>query len=267
VCHGAAPDTDVSKIWNASGTSGDQGVPGAIRRGINAGSGGMGMYSAVSDADLADMAAYVNAVRYGKSLTDGSGAVAVRPFILRQDGKVVTDTVLLPTITFGSAPTIKTTLSLQAPATGSLHIETMSINDGKFTLSRVPVAAVDRLQMATSSAPTSTTPTAVLTVQGTDQPCPATAFDLQANAACGVEVTMAVNNPGTVTATLQITTDPAKQTDVELKATVDAVASGGAGGGGCTMRSTPGLFDPMLLLLSVLSFGVLGLRRAKKNKL
>jgi hypothetical protein len=70
-----------------------------------------------------------------------------------------------------------------------------------------------------------------------------------------------------VTATLQITTDSAKQTDVELKATVDAVASGGAGGGGCTMRSTPGLFDPMLLLLSVLSFGVLGLRRAKKNKL
>jgi cytochrome c553 len=272
-CHGGAkPLADISKIWNASGTSADKGNPAAIRNGINANSGGMGMYSAASDADLADIAAYVNATRYGKLLTDGSGAVVALPFTILQNGVSVGSSVVLPTIKFGAATTIKTTIAIQAPATGPLLISQMTIDNTLFTINRVPVAAIDRQNMATSP-PTSTTvaattPTAVVVAAGTFDACPATAFELQAGAACGLEVTMAVNNPGVISAKLLITTDAATTPAVvNLGATVDAVATGGAGGGGCTMRSAPGLFDPMLVLLSFLSLAVLGLRRSQKNKL
>jgi cytochrome c553 len=272
-CHGAKPDADLKKIWNASGTAAanDKGTPASIRSGINNPATGMGMYSAASDADLADIAAYVNAVRYGKPLTDGSGAAVVLPFIILQNGLSVGDKVVLPTIKFGAATTIKTTIAIQAPATGPLLITQMTIDNALFTINRVPVTAIDRQNMATSP-PTSTTlaattPTAVVIVQGTDQACPTTAFELQAGAACGLEVTMAVNNPGIINAKLLITTDAATTPSViNLGATVDAVATGGAGGGGCTMRSAPGLFDPMLLLLSVLSMGVLALRRGKTSR-
>lgn len=230
------------------------------------------MYSAASDADLADIAAYVNATRYGKALTDGSGAEAVLPFIILQNGVSVGSSVVLPTIKFGAATTIKTTIAIQAPATGPLLISQMTIDNPLFTITRVPVAAIDRQNMATSP-PTSTTvaattPTAVVVAAGTFDACPTTAFELQAGAACGLEVTMAVNNPGVISAKLLITTDaPTSPSIVNLGATVDAVATGGAGGGGCTMRSVPGLFDPMLVLLSFLSLAVLGLRRSQKNKL
>jgi uncharacterized protein (DUF1800 family) len=65
-CHGGAPTTNMSKIWNASGTSADSGNPQAIGTGINNDSGGMSTFSAVSAANLIDIAAYVNAVRYAK---------------------------------------------------------------------------------------------------------------------------------------------------------------------------------------------------------
>jgi hypothetical protein len=263
---------DVSKILNAAGTASDKGAPDTIRRGINANSGGMGTYVAISDADLADVAAYVNAVRYGKPLTDGSGVSVVLPFIVLQNGVSVGDKVVLPTIKFGAASTIKATIAIQAPATGPVLITQMSIDNALFTINRVPVTAIDRQNFATS-VPTSTTlsataPTAVVIVQGTDQACPAVPFALQAGAACGLEVSMAVNNPGVINAKLLITTDAATAPSViNLGATVDAVATGGAGGGGCTMRSAPGLFDPMLVLLSLLSLVVLGLRRSQKSKL
>jgi cytochrome c553 len=272
-CHGAKPDADLKKIWNASGTSAanDKGNPASIRSGINNPATGMGMYSAASDADLADIAAYINAVRHGKPLTDGAGVAAVKPYILLQNGKVVPDSVLMPTIQFGSASSVKTTLALQAPAGAVLHIEKMAIDNPLFTLNRVPVAAADRQLIAATAAPSAAggtpTQTATVIVQGMDQSCPTTAFDLQAGAACGVEVVMAVNNPGVVSAKLLVTTDPAiAPTSTKIEATVEAQATGGAGGGGCTMRSAPGLFDPMLLLLSVLSLGVLALRRSKASK-
>jgi hypothetical protein len=232
----------------------------------------MGMYSAASDADLADIAAYVNATRYGKALTDGSGAAVALPFIILQNGVSVGNSVLLPTIKFGAATTIKTTIAIQAPATGPLLISQMAIDNPLFTINRVPVTAIDRQNMATSP-PTSTTvaattPTVVVVAVGTFDACPTTAFELQAGAACGLEVTMAVNNPGVISAKLLIATDaPTSPTVINVGATVDAVATGGAGGGGCTMRSAPGLFDPMLVLLSFLSLAVLGLRRSQKNKL
>jgi hypothetical protein len=232
----------------------------------------MGMYAAISDADLADIAAYVNAVRYEKALTDGAGVAAVKPYIVLQNGKVVSGGVLMPTIQFGSASSVKTTLALQAPADAALHIEKMATDNPLFTLNRVPVAVADRQLMAsaaTSSTQTgAVTQTATVIVQGTDQSCPTTAFDLQAGAACGVEVVMAVTKPGFVSATLIVTTDPAiTPTFTKIEATVDAQAAGGAGGGGCTMRSTPSVFDPMLLLLSMLSLAVLALRRQKKNNI
>jgi hypothetical protein len=233
----------------------------------------MAQFSAVTDADLADIAAYVNATYYSKPLTDGTGAATVKPINVLQNGQMVgaSAAIVLPNVKFGSASSVKTTLALQAPTTGAVHIENISINNPLFALNRVPVSAADRQLLAsmptTSSATTVTTATSVVTVSGTDQACPATAFDLQAGAACGVEMVMTVSKPGAVTATLFITTDvAAKPVEFSIEATVDAQATGGAGGGGCTMRSTPGLFDPMLLLLSVLSLGVLAWRRHKKNK-
>lgn len=262
----------MAKIWNASGSTGDKGNPASIRAGISANSGGMGMYSAASDADLADIAAFVNAVRYGKTLTDGSGAAVVLPFTVLQNGVSVGDKVVLPTIKYGAASTIKTTIAIQAPTTGSLLITQMTIDNALFVINRVPVTAIDRQNLATSAQALTTlaasTGAAVVIVQGTDQACPATAFELQAGAACGVEVSMAVNNPGVISAKLLITTASATSPSViNLGATVDAIATGGAGGGGCTMRSAPGLFDPVLVLLSFLSLAVLGLRRSQKNKL
>lgn len=68
-CHGSTPRANFSQIWNASGTASSQGDPSAIVRGIQANSGGaMGLYASVSSADLADIAAYINATRYGKPL-------------------------------------------------------------------------------------------------------------------------------------------------------------------------------------------------------
>ena len=67
-CHGVTPNRDVKKIWNASGTSANQGVPSSIRNSSNR-EAEMREFAAWSDADIADLAAYINAVRYGKSIT------------------------------------------------------------------------------------------------------------------------------------------------------------------------------------------------------
>jgi mono/diheme cytochrome c family protein len=67
-CHGATPSQNISKIWNASGTAADQGSPGAIGTGISNNSGGMSQFRSVSTTDLADIASYINAVRYNKPI-------------------------------------------------------------------------------------------------------------------------------------------------------------------------------------------------------
>jgi mono/diheme cytochrome c family protein len=268
-CHGAKPDTDMAKIWNASGTAADQGEPGSIRRGIQGNAGGMGFFSGVSDPDLADIAAYVNAVRYGKVLTNAPNAVVSQPFVLWQNGAKVNSITLAP-VMFGSASSVRTTIAIQAPAGSTLRIDGMSIDNRLFTLNSVPAAIADRIQIdlekaqnpAVQQAGTTGT-VAVITTTGLA--CPAGAFELQAGAACGLEVVMAVTSPGEVKANLQLRTGATEQPPpIAIEAVVTAQATGGAGGGGCTMRSAPGLFDPMLLLLSALSLGILGLRRNKK---
>ena len=67
-CH-FNPRQNFSNIWNASGTPSDNGNPLAISQAIAANQGGvMFQFDVVSAADLADIAAYINASRYGKTL-------------------------------------------------------------------------------------------------------------------------------------------------------------------------------------------------------
>lgn len=67
-CHGVTPSNNVSRIWNASGTRADQGAPFVIQRAIGT-QRDMFEFSDLTDTDLADLAAYINAVRYGKAIT------------------------------------------------------------------------------------------------------------------------------------------------------------------------------------------------------
>jgi cytochrome c553 len=74
ICHGAtAPGVGgIDDILNAAGTADSQGEPSVIRAAINrnegASLGGMGQFSALTDAQLADIAAYINATRWNKTL-------------------------------------------------------------------------------------------------------------------------------------------------------------------------------------------------------
>jgi hypothetical protein len=247
-CHGAPkPDvvSNLLKINNAAGTAADQGTPSAIRRGIqNVRS--MNEFAAVTDADLADIAAYVNATLYAKPLTTGTGTPPAKPYVIWQNGITVTS-VVMPSTELGSVPSISVMLAIQAPSSAGLHIDRMEISNPLFTLNRVPVSLKNA------------SPTAVA------KACPANAFDLAAGEACGVEVVLTINKPGVETANLDIYTDPAQKPEqVALEASITAQASGGQGGGGCTMRSTPDLVDPVLWLMTVLSLAVLALRRRSR---
>jgi hypothetical protein len=261
----------MAKIWNASGTAADQGEPASIRRGIQGNSGGMGFFSGMSDADLADIAAYVNAVRFGKVLTNAPNAVVSQPFFLWQNGAKVNSISLAP-VMFGSASSVRTTIAIQAPADSPLRIDGMSIDNRLFTLNSVPAAIADRLQIDMEKAQNTAVQQAgttgtVAVITSTGLACPAGAFELQSGAACGLEVVMAVTGPGEVRANLQLRTGATEQPPpIAIEAVVTAQATGGAGGGGCTMQSAPGLFDPMLLLLTALSMAVLGWRRRKVAK-
>jgi hypothetical protein len=231
----------------------------------------MGFFSGMSDADLADIAAYVNAVRYGKQLTNAPNAVVSQPYVLWQNGVKVNSITLAP-VMFGSASSVKTTIAIQAPAGAPLRIDSMSIDNRLFTLNPVPAAIADRLQIDLEKsqnpvAQQAGAPGTIAVITTTGLACPAGAFELQAGAACGLEVVMAVTSPGEVRANLQLRTSAAEQPPpIAIEAVVTAQATGGAGGGGCTMQSAPGLFDPMLLLLTALSMAVLGLRRRKNSK-
>ena len=70
-CHGVTPSTNVSKVWNASGSRSDQGFPSVIRNAIST-QRDMFEFSDLTDSDLADLASYINAIRYGKSITPPS---------------------------------------------------------------------------------------------------------------------------------------------------------------------------------------------------
>jgi hypothetical protein len=278
-CHGdPKPDVvnNLLKINNAMGTAADQGVPSAIRRGIQT-SSQMAEFAAVSDADLADLAAYVNAIKYGKPLTDSAGVVPEKPYVLVQNGAIVTPPIYMPPIVFGSSSSVRVVMALQAPSNAALHVERLAMDKGMFTINRVPVASIDQAAIAaadpanTKADGTATANTkADLQAAGTvnnSQACPPGAFDLQPGQACGIEVVFAVSNPGVVNANLEIYTDPAgaqKPETIAMVSTVTAEAKGGQGAGGCTMSSTPEAFDPMLLLLSFLSLVVLAVRRNKK---
>lgn len=67
-CHGVTPSNNVSRVWNASGTRSDQGAPFVIRGAIGT-QRDMFEFSDLTDTDLVDLAAYINAVRYGKAIT------------------------------------------------------------------------------------------------------------------------------------------------------------------------------------------------------
>ncbi len=74
-CHGATPATNVSKSWNASGTAANQGDASSILRGINS-EPTMSMFKGVlSTADQSDLAAYINAARYNKSVATNDQCV------------------------------------------------------------------------------------------------------------------------------------------------------------------------------------------------
>lgn len=66
-CHGDPPGAGIAAILNAAGAQATQGEPAIIRAKIGS-YFPMQQFSAVSDADLADIAAYVNAVAWGKPL-------------------------------------------------------------------------------------------------------------------------------------------------------------------------------------------------------
>ena len=58
---------NIRKIWSASGTLSDQGFPGAISAGINT-QRDMSEFSGSTDTGLANLAAYINAIRYDKPI-------------------------------------------------------------------------------------------------------------------------------------------------------------------------------------------------------
>ncbi len=248
-CHGALkPDvfSTTDKIGNSAGTAANQGDPASIRRGIiNART--MNEFSAVSDADLADLAAYVNAVRYTKPLTDAAGVPEALPFPLWSNGVAVpATTVVLPVAAIGSASTTRTTLVFGTPVGLSLNVTTLTLHiagGGAANFSLLPGSTVKQGSVTTNA-------------------CPALPFTLAASQTCTVDVVMAVNSPGEFEATLAVTTND-QDAVITINGKVTAQATGGAGGGGCTMRSGPGLLDPMLILLSLFSLGVLIVRRKK----
>jgi hypothetical protein len=236
------------KIVNSAGTVANQGDPASIRRGIiNART--MNEFSTVSDADLADLAAYVNAVRYTKPLTDAAGVPEALPFPLWSNGVAVpATTVVLPAVAIGSSTSTKTTLVFGAPAGASMNVTTLTLQIASgvtASFSLLPGSTVKQGSVTSSA-------------------CPAPPFTLAAGQTCTVDVVMAVATPGEFEATLAVTTND-QDSVITIDGKVTAQATGGAGGGGCTMRSSPGLFDPMLILLSFLSLGVLLVRRKKIN--
>ena len=69
-CHGPTPGVGgITDILKAAGTQASHGEPTVIRAAINNNEGGvMGQFSVVTDAQLDDIAAYVNASFWGKPL-------------------------------------------------------------------------------------------------------------------------------------------------------------------------------------------------------
>jgi hypothetical protein len=255
-CHGdlATNKPDIAgnklKINVAAGTAIDQGAPDVIRNAITAGK----MPSTLTGADLADVAAYINAITYKKALINTSGVEVKLPFVLLNNGVAVSETdalVAMPNVMLGSASSIKTTLTLGPKAGGTLTVTgiALQITD--------PNVKPNALML---SNPT-TQPQG-----GTVPSCLATPLTLTGSQTCTVDVVMATGSPGALKGDLIVTDNANGQTPVVVTGVVAAQADGGAGGGGCTMRSAPGLFDPVLMLLSVLSLGVLGLRRKKQPR-
>jgi mono/diheme cytochrome c family protein len=70
LCHGPTPGTagGFTRIQTAAGTQESSGVPSVIRNAINSGFGSppMTQFSALTDAQLGDLAAYINATVYNK---------------------------------------------------------------------------------------------------------------------------------------------------------------------------------------------------------
>jgi hypothetical protein len=65
-CHGNSPATNINNVLSAAGSGASQGDPAVISNAIAANRAGMGDMATLNAAQLADLAAYINAVRYGK---------------------------------------------------------------------------------------------------------------------------------------------------------------------------------------------------------
>jgi hypothetical protein len=233
----------------------------------------MNEFSAVSDADLADLAAYVNAVRYTKQLTDAAGVPEALPFPLWSNGVAVpATTVVLPAVAIGTSSTTRATLVFGTPAGVNLSVTTMTLltaSAGTASFSLLTGSTVKQGAVIASAGKVSLSLSAANTVnQGvvTSNACPAIPFTLAAGQTCTVDVVMLVTNPGEFEATLAVTAND-QDSVITINGKVTAQATGGAGGGGCTLRSAPGFFDPTLILLSILSLVVLVVRRKKSSSI
>lgn len=224
----------------------------------------MGGYAALTDVQLEDLAAYINAARYGKKLTDGTGIARIEPEMIHE-GKVVNG-LNLPNVMLGSASKVRASFALRAPIDSALRIYRVALKTGApFTLNGVNTAAADRLPLAAlAAAPAAAVGMTVVT--SNDQACPTTNFELPAGMVCGLEVTMDVGQIGKVVDTLTVYSDAqTSMKDFDVAAVITAQATGGVGAGGCTTRSVPGLFDPVLLMLSGLAALILGRRHRQKK--
>ena len=67
-CHGSSPGVGgINKILQAAGTEDSEGIPSVISNQINT-YAKMMQFKGLSNADIADIAAYVNASKWGKPL-------------------------------------------------------------------------------------------------------------------------------------------------------------------------------------------------------
>ncbi|MDE2093629.1 MAG: choice-of-anchor D domain-containing protein, partial [Burkholderiales bacterium] len=166
----------------------------------------------------------------------GNGTAAAQPAIAVVPG------TLTFSVTAGAASAGSQTLTLQSTGTAVLHVNSVRIGSGAFTL-------------------------APATAGG----CALSAFDLQPGQSCGLTVTWASTAAGTETGTVVIdSTAAAAPTQVALQAVrtsataPDATAPGlsNVGAGGCSIARPAAATDPTLWLLALAAVAVVWRRRA-----
>ena len=166
----------------------------------------------------------------------GNGTAAAQPAI-----GVVPGTLTF-SVTAGAASAGSQTLTLQSTGTAVLHVNSVRIGSGAFTLA-----------------------------PGTVSGCALSAFDLQPGQSCALTVTWSSTAPGTETGTVVIdSTAAAALTQVALQAVrtsatgPDASTPGlsNVGAGGCSIARPGTATDPTLWLLALAAVAVVWRRRA-----